>query len=44
MINNANIPADERERYFVHLQNMLSQQINLIEGMYGVNLDWASAT
>jgi hypothetical protein len=43
VINNSNIPAYEREKYFVHLQKMLSQQITLIEGMYGVNLDWAEA-
>ena len=43
VINNPDIPADEREKYFVHLQSMLGQQISLIEGMYGVNLDWAEA-
>jgi hypothetical protein len=43
IINNEQIPAETRDAYLTHISSLLSDQITMVEGMYNVDLDWATA-
>jgi hypothetical protein len=43
IINNEQIPAETRDVYLTHISSLLSDQITMVEGMYNVDLDWATA-
>jgi hypothetical protein len=40
IINNTEIPQEARDAYLTHIYSLLNNQMSLIEGMYGVDLEW----
>ncbi len=44
ILNNPDIPSDVRGNYLAHIANMMENQIAVIEGMYGVDLEWSAPT
>jgi hypothetical protein len=41
IINNTAIPQEARDAYLTHIYSLMNNQMSLIEGMYGVDLEWA---
>lgn len=44
ILNNPHIPADARDRYLTHIAALKDQNLNLVEQMYGISLDWGQGT
>jgi hypothetical protein len=40
IINNTAIPQEARDAYLTHIYSLMNNQMSLIEGMYGVDLEW----
>lgn len=41
IVNNPDIPADVRDQYLTHIYSLMTNQLSLVESMYGVDLDWS---
>lgn len=39
---NANIPADYRDKLLTHISTLRDNYYNVLQQLYGINLDWAS--
>ena len=44
IMNNPDIPAADRQRYFNHANSIRENGLALIEQLYGIELDWAPTT
>lgn len=42
--NNENIPSDYRDQLLTHISTLRDNYYNVLQQLYGINLDWASPT
>ncbi|CAO3403516.1 hypothetical protein [Azospirillum palustre] len=42
LANNTDLPAETRNAYLQHIASLRDSSLNLVEQMYGINLNWAS--